>query len=69
VLTGVVLDSDAASKDKNIMTIDGAYEYITTGLKLDIEDPMVLAVCELLQAPSFGEFQRSTFVSGWGTHG
>jgi len=34
-------------------------------LGMDLEEPVVLALCEALKAPTMGEFSRNEFVEGW----
>jgi DCN1-like protein 1/2 len=36
-----------------------------TDLKVDLDELAHLAICDLLQCPSIGEFERETFISGW----
>ncbi|KAI9683895.1 MAG: Scaffold-type E3 ligase [Trizodia sp. TS-e1964] len=44
--------------------VSGSMAYIQD-LKLSLEEVTVLAVLEMLQAPTIGEFARAPFVEGW----
>jgi DCN1-like protein 1/2 len=44
--------------------IEGAQKYLND-LRLGLEELTHLALCELLQSPSIGEFTREQFISGW----
>ncbi|KIW21562.1 hypothetical protein PV08_02142 [Exophiala spinifera] len=44
--------------------IDGAQNYLTA-IKVQLDELAHLAICELLQCPSIGEFDRAPFVAGW----
>lgn len=44
--------------------IDGAQVYLTA-LNVDLDELAHLAICNLLQCPSIGEFEREGFISGW----
>lgn len=60
------IDDAKASPDK--IGIDGAQEYLVD-LKIALDDIALLCLCELLQCPSIGEFDREAFISGWQTTG
>ncbi|KAK5044788.1 hypothetical protein LTR84_010444 [Exophiala bonariae] len=55
-------DNAAASPDK--IGIDGAQVYLTE-IGVELDEVAHLAICDLLQCPSIGEFERAAFVSGW----
>lgn len=44
--------------------IEGAQKYLND-LGVGLEELTHLALCELLQSPSIGEFIRETYISGW----
>ncbi|KAJ9497500.1 Scaffold-type E3 ligase [Exophiala xenobiotica] len=44
--------------------IEGAQKYLTD-LKVELDELAHLAICDLLQCPSIGEFARDGFISGW----
>jgi DCN1-like protein 1/2 len=44
--------------------LDGAQSYLGD-LNVELDDIALLCLCELLQCPSIGEFDRETFISGW----
>ncbi|ETI21624.1 hypothetical protein G647_07971 [Cladophialophora carrionii CBS 160.54] len=44
--------------------IEGAQKYLTD-LNVELDEVAHLAICDLLQCPSIGEFDREPFVSGW----
>lgn len=43
---------------------DGAMRYLSD-LNVDLEDATVMAIFDLLDSPSMGEFSREGFTSGW----
>jgi len=55
-------DNPSGSPDK--IGIDGAQIYLTD-IEVDLDELAHLAICDLLQCPSIGEFERATFISGW----
>ncbi|KAL2429603.1 Defective in cullin neddylation protein 1 [Exophiala dermatitidis] len=44
--------------------IEGAQKYLTD-LNVELDEVAHLAICDLLQCPSIGEFERDSFISGW----
>ncbi|KIV93234.1 hypothetical protein, variant [Exophiala mesophila] len=44
--------------------IDGAQQYLTD-LGVELDEVAHLGICDLLQCPSIGDFERETFISGW----
>jgi len=44
--------------------IEGAQKYLTD-LDVELDEVAHLALCDLLQCPSIGEFERDPFISGW----
>lgn len=44
--------------------LDGAQAYLND-LKIELDDIALLCLCELLQCPSIGEFDREPFLAGW----
>ncbi|OAP62824.1 hypothetical protein AYL99_02051 [Fonsecaea erecta] len=44
--------------------IEGAQKYLTD-LGVELDEVAHLGICDLLQCPSIGEFERESFVSGW----
>ncbi|EXJ56070.1 hypothetical protein A1O7_09001 [Cladophialophora yegresii CBS 114405] len=44
--------------------IEGAQKYLTD-LDVELDEVAHLAICDLLQCPSIGEFDREPYVSGW----
>ncbi|KAK4939177.1 Scaffold-type E3 ligase [Elasticomyces elasticus] len=44
--------------------IEGAQKYLTD-LNVELDEVAHLAICDLLQCPSIGEFEREPFISGW----
>jgi len=44
--------------------IEGAQKYLTD-LGVELDEVAHLAICDLLQCPSIGEFEREPFISGW----
>lgn len=46
--------------------IEGAQKYLTD-LNVELDEVAHLAICDLLQCPSIGEFERDSFISGWRT--
>jgi hypothetical protein len=46
------------------MEFEGTAEYLKE-LELDVDDPVVVAVSELVQSPRMGIFERKPFVEGW----
>jgi DCN1-like protein 1/2 len=57
-----MLDNPKAAPDK--IGIEGAQKYLTD-LNVELDEVAHLAICDLLQCPSIGEFDREPFVSGW----
>ncbi|KIW64527.1 hypothetical protein PV04_09454 [Phialophora macrospora] len=55
-------DNPKAAPDK--IGIEGAQKYLTD-LNVELDEVAHLAICDLLQCPSIGEFDREPFVSGW----
>ncbi|KAL0636912.1 Scaffold-type E3 ligase [Maublancomyces gigas] len=52
----------------NIITVNGAMKYLQD-IDIGLEEPTILVIAELLQAPTMGEFAREGFVDGWKTSG
>lgn len=44
--------------------IDGAQNYLTA-IEVELDEVAHLGICDLLQCPSIGEFEREAFVTGW----
>src|ERR1700677_4907001 len=55
-------DDVKSSPDK--IGLDGAQSYLGD-LNVELDDIALLCLCELLQCPSIGEFDREPFISGW----
>ncbi|KIW38842.1 uncharacterized protein PV06_08675 [Exophiala oligosperma] len=55
-------DNPKESPDK--IGIDGAQNYLGA-IKVQLDELAHLAICDLLQCPSIGEFDRDPFVAGW----
>ncbi|EXJ84103.1 hypothetical protein A1O3_04770 [Capronia epimyces CBS 606.96] len=55
-------DTPQEAPDK--IGIEGAQQYLTD-LGVDLDEVAHLAICDLLQCPSIGEFERDSFISGW----
>jgi len=55
-------DQPKTSPDK--IGVEGAQRYLTD-LSVDLDEVAHLALCDLLQCPSIGEFERDAFISGW----
>jgi len=55
-------DNPKESPDK--IGIEGAQRYLTD-LNVELDEVAHLALCDLLQCPSIGEFERDPFISGW----
>lgn len=49
---------------QDTISVNGTMSYIEA-LGLDLEEPAVLALCQMLNAPTMGEFARAGFVDGW----
>jgi DCN1-like protein 1/2 len=56
--------ADQPKEQPDRIGIEGAQKYLND-LKLGLEELTHLALCELLQSPSIGEFTREQFISGW----
>lgn len=52
------------AKEPEKINMDGAMRYLGD-LRVDLDDPAVMAIFELLDAPTMGEFERDKFISGW----
>lgn len=57
-------DLDAPSDSPDDIGIEGAMKYFAA-IKVELDEVACLAVSELLQSPSMGEFNREKFVNGW----
>jgi len=55
-------DNPKESPDK--IGIEGAQRYLTD-LNVELDEVAHLAICDLLQCSSIGEFERDPFISGW----
>lgn len=55
---------DNPKEAPNSIGIEGAHRYLTD-LKVELDELAHLAICDLLQCPSIGEFERDGFISGW----
>lgn len=53
-----------AKESPNTIGIEGASKYLED-LDVKLDEVAHLALCEMLQCPSIGEFDRDAFVSGW----
>lgn len=56
--------SDQPKEQPDRIGIDGAQKYLND-LRVGLEELTHLALCDLLQSTSIGEFTRDKFVSGW----
>lgn len=52
----------------NTINVNGAMRYLQD-IDIGLEEPTILVIAELLQAPTMGEFAREGFVDGWKTSG
>lgn len=52
----------------NTITVNGAMKYLQD-IDIGLEEPTILVIAELLQAPTMGEFAREGFVDGWKVSG
>lgn len=52
----------------NIITVNGTMKYLQD-IDIGLEEPTILVIAELLQAPTMGEFAREGFVDGWKASG
>lgn len=50
------------------MGVNGCMKYLQA-INVNLEEPAVLVIAELLKAPSVGEFSRQGFVDGWKEQG
>jgi hypothetical protein len=58
-----LLDDSNDTKDR--LELTSTMNYLTTDLKVNIENAELFVVLELLQAPSIGEISRKGYVEGW----
>ena len=56
--------TDQPKEQPDSIGIEGAQRYLSD-LGIDLDEVVHLALCDLLQCPSIGEFTRENFVSGW----
>ncbi|KAM3453179.1 hypothetical protein MY3296_003942 [Beauveria thailandica] len=56
-------DDNNDTKDR--LELTSTMNYLTTDLKVNIENAELFVVLELLQAPSIGEISRKGYVEGW----
>lgn len=62
--TGSPTNADQPKDQPNIIGIDGAQKYLND-LGVGLEELVHLALYELLQSSSMGEFTRDKFIAGW----
>ncbi|KIW33472.1 hypothetical protein, variant 2 [Cladophialophora immunda] len=55
---------DNPKESPDTIGIEGAQKYLTD-LGIELDEVAHLSICDLLQCPSIGEFERESFVSGW----
>lgn len=55
---------DKPKESPDTIGIEGAQKYLTD-LNVELDEVAHLAICDLLQCPSIGEFERESFISGW----
>ncbi|EJP67271.1 defective in cullin neddylation protein [Beauveria bassiana ARSEF 2860] len=56
---------DDSNDTKDRLELTSTMNYLTTDLKVNIENAELFVVLELLQAPSIGEITRKGYVEGW----
>ena len=62
---GLLANTFAEEGDpQDTMGVNGSMRFLKA-IGVDLAEPTVLAVAEILNAPSMGEFTREGFVTGW----
>ncbi|OAA40982.1 defective in cullin neddylation protein 1 [Metarhizium rileyi] len=56
---------DDKNDEKDKMELESTMEYLSSKLKISIENAELLVALEVLQAPSVGEITRRGYVDGW----
>lgn len=51
--------------EKDTMELESTMRYLTSDLKVNIENAELFVAIELLQSPSIGEISRKGFIEGW----
>ena len=63
-MKGSQINADQPKDEPDRIGIEGAQKYLND-LRLGLEELTHLALCELLQSTSNGEFTRDKFIAGW----
>lgn len=60
----LIYNADAPDENPDGIGIEGAMKYLES-IQVKLDEVVCLAISELLQSPSMGEFTRENFVNGW----